>query len=427
MPDLKSKEVEARRLKTKTVYNFIDPEAGINVKSKEVFLRSKKVVHYPFNTRTGNSKYDSIKKITYEDMPDTLPAGFIKAPTRGYGFTRELSPILYKLQYEFPKLQHIIVSGTQDTHMKNKREIVLSQKHLKKIRPRISVTQSRHRNEIVLTANNELSMILPDHFISEKAKHTKGQLAEFISNRFILPSTLATEDINAITGLISNLPGDHPFVQKREILTTKASVDKLLIEDLIREYEKFLNQKTKSKRLEAKWQNFFSDNILYFNFGYVRRFEKEIVQGDKKLNIPDFILLNTFYYLDFFEIKTHLTQLLAYDKGRNNFYWTTDASKSIIQVENYIDALIKEEDTVIKNIRDEYGVAVDAVRPYAYIIASSKDNIAGKNTRNYTGKVGKKLWNDFRRLNNSLKSVDFILYDELLNIFKNLRDRLSLE
>lgn len=382
MPDLKRKEVEARRLKTKIVYNFIDPEAGVNVKSKEVFIRSKKVVHYPFNTRTGNSKYDSIKKITYEDMPDTLPAGFIKAPTRGYGFTRELSPILYKLQDEFPKLQHIIVSGTQDTHMKNKREIVLSQKHLKKIRPRISVTQTRHRDEISLIANNELSMILPDHFSSEKAKHTKGQLAEFISNRFILPSALSTEDINAITDVISNLPGDHPFVQKREILTTKASVDKLLIEDLIREYEKLLNQKTRSKRLEAKWQDFFSDNILYFNFGYVRRFEKEAVQGDKKLNIPDFILLNTFYYLDFFEIKTHLTQLLSYDKGRNNFYWTTDASKSITQVENYIDALIKEEDTVIKNIRDEYGVAVDAVRPYAYIIASSKDNIAGKNTRN---------------------------------------------
>ena len=138
-------------------------------------------------------------------------------------------------------------------------------------------------------------------------------------------------------------------------------------------------------------------------------------------------MLNTFYYLDFFEIKTHLTQLLSYDKGRNNFYWTTEASKSIAQVENYIDALIKEEDTVIKNIRDEYELAVDAVRPYAYIIASSKDNIAGKNTRKYTGKVGKKLWNDFRRLNNSLKSIDFILYDELLNIFMNLRDRLSPE
>lgn len=425
MNEKKPEEREVKRLKTKVIYHYVDLESGIEVKSKEVFLKSRKIVHFPFNTKNGRQKYESIQKITYENMPDSLPAGFLKAPSRGYGFTRELSPLLYKLQDELPKLKHIIVSGSRTTQLKNQKEVVLSYEDLKTIRPHLASTQNRHRTEISVAANNELARILPSQFKAEKSKYSKGQLAEFISSRHIRPTLLAEEDISAVSLLISGLSDDHPFIRKGKILITKESVDRLLIDDLIRDYEKLLKQKTETRHLEDKWQKFFSKNILYFNFGYVMRFEKESVQGDKKLNIPDFILLNTFGYLDFFEIKTHLTQLVTFDKGRKNFYWTSDAAKAVTQVENYIDSLTKEEDTVIKNIRDEYGVVVDAVRPYAYIIASSRKNIGGEKTSIYQGKMQKKLWNDFRRLNNSLKNIDFILYDELLDSFRNLRDRLS--
>ncbi len=138
-------------------------------------------------------------------------------------------------------------------------------------------------------------------------------------------------------------------------------------------------------------------------------------------------MLNTYGYLDVLEIKTHLTQLLSYDRGRKNFYWTSEAAKAITQAENYIDSIIKEEDTIIKNIRDEYGINnIDAVRPTVYIIASSSSRIAGEGTdKKYTGRSIKKLWNDFRRLNNSLKNVEFVLYDEVLDVFKNTLNRLS--
>lgn len=210
-------------------------------------------------------------------------------------------------------------------------------------------------------------------------------------------------------------------------LNTKQTFDKIFIEDLISKFQNLLSRTTNTKSLEDAWQEFFRDHILYFNFGYVERFEKERIQGDKALNIPDFIMLNTYGYLDVFEIKTHLTQLLSYDTGRNNFYWTAEARKAISQAENYIDSLIKEEDTVIKNIRDEYDIHhVDAVRPVVYIIASSRNVIAGSETnRKYKGKKRKKLWNDFRRSNNSLKNINFVLYDELLDVFMNTLKRLS--
>lgn len=36
-----------------------------------------------------------------------------------------------------------------------------------------------------------------------------------------------------------------------------------------------------------------------------------------------------------------------------------------------------------------------------------------------------KLKNDFRRLNNSLKNIEFVLYDELLQVFQNIIKRIS--
>ena len=196
-------------------------------------------------------------------------------------------------------------------------------------------------------------------------------------------------------------------------------------------YNKLLSLKSDRKNkddkgLEDRWQDFFSDNILFFDFGYVERFEKERISGDKTLNIPDFILLNTFGYLDVFEIKTHLTQLLSYDKGRKNFFWASEAAKAISQAENYIDSLVSQEDTVIKNIRDEYDIHnVDAIRPQVYVIAGTREAIAGEKTGEYKGKVKKKLWNDFRRLNHSLKNIEFVLYDELLEVFENMLNRLA--
>ncbi len=116
-----------------------------------------------------------------------------------------------------------------------------------------------------------------------------------------------------------------------------------------------------------------------------------------------------------------------YDKGRKNFHWTSEATKSISQDGNYIDLITIKEDTIIKNIRDEYDIHnVDAVRPKAFVIASSDSQIAGPETATkYTGKIGKKLRNDFRRLNAALKNIEFVLYDELLAVFKNTLARLG--
>ena len=416
-----------RTLKTKVTYKWVNPQLGLEVPSRDVWKNGTKVIHFPFNPRSGAPKYRQIQEIVYEDLPGNLPSGYLKAPRTGYGFTRELSPILFALQDTFPDATRIVVSGSRASQVTNRREVVLANADLQVVRPKIAALQAGQRAELETAANNELARVLPTHFTAETTKYTSGQLGNFVTSKAIRPSLLSEADLEALSTLISRLPAGHKFIKSEGLLSTKASVDRLLIEDLIASYEKLMERKTGGRDLEAKWQAFFSKNILYFNFGYVQRFEKELIQGDKKLTIPDFLLLNTFGYLDVFEIKTHLTQLLSYDTGRKNFHWHSEASKAIAQAENYYDSLVREEDRVIKNIRDEYGIAVDAVRPNLFVIASSTERIAGPNTTKLRGKTQKKLWNDFRRLNASLRNVQFILYDELLDLLNNLIQRLASE
>ena len=422
-------EITERNLKTKVVYRYVDTQRGISLKSREVYKTEHKEVHFPFNPRNGRQKYKTILTITYDGITSSLPSGFLKTATTGYGFTRELAPILYELQKEIPTIAHVVISTTESSKLINKKTIIFALPDLQKARSYLSVVQKRHKDELSLATNNILAELIPSKFKERKITHHPGELYEFIKQHSLRPSELSDDDLGAAASLLASLPSSHPFVLAQSALAMKASFDRALIEELIRKYNKLLALKRDTKGLENRWQEFFSRNLLYFNFGYVQKFEKELIVGDKTLNFPDFTMLNSLGYLDVFEIKTHLTQLLSFDNGRKNFFWTSESAKAISQVENYIDSLIKREDEVIKNIRDEYNIhSVDAVRPLAYIIASSRECIAGENTNTkYKGKLFKKLWNDFRRLNNSLHNVRFILYDELLETFESMLTRLGAE
>jgi hypothetical protein len=420
------KEVIIKDLTNKTIYEYVNVD-GVKMLSREVYKNRPVEIHFPFRARDGKQKYKTIKAITYEKLPKTLPAGFLKAPRTGYGFSKELAPILYEVQKQFPKVDHVVVTSIKKSEFKNGKVITFSLSDLQTARPQIGSLLERQKNEVQSVAQNVLAKLFSTHFKSQKKEIKKGELNLFLSQNKIKATALSQADIESLAQILSDLPASHSFVKTRKILATKESIDKVYFEDIIEKFEKLLSASVDSKRLEDKWQQFFSANILYFNFGYVERFEKTKIQGDKKLNIPDFILQNTYSYLDIFEMKTHLTQLLSFDTGRKNFYWTGEASKAISQAENYVDSVTKEEDRIIKNIRDEYDIHnIDAVRPNVYIIASSRNAIAGKSTvTKYQGAAKRKLWNDFRRLNSSLKNIHFMLFDELLEVFKNTLKRIA--
>lgn len=420
------KEIVVKDLPTKTIYSYQNAD-GLTIPSKEVFKKRGLEVHFPFKPRNGKQKYTHIKSILYEELPKVLPSGFLKAPRTGYGFSKELAPLLYEIQKQFPKVNSVVVSTKRASEFKSGNTLVFNIDDLNKARPQIAALLDKQKSEVQSASQKFLNQFFGAKFKASTREIKKGELSLFLSQNRVKATSLSQADIENLAQILSELPSTHAFVKTRKILVTKESIDKVYFEDIIARFEKLLSSKVDSKNLEQRWQAFFKENILYFNFGYVERFEKERIEGDKKINVPDFILQNTYRYLDIFEIKTHITQLLSFDSGRKNFYWTPEASKALSQAENYIDSMIKEEDTIIKNIRDEYDIHnIDAVRPSVYVIASSKKFIAGKLTETkYHGKLKKKLWNDYRRLNNSLKNIHFLLFDELLDVFRNTLKRIE--
>ena len=74
------KETEDRR-----IYHYVDEERGIDILSKEIFIKEKKIVHYPFLRLEGRQKYKKVRKITYIGFDDEkkLPRGFYKSWKKG--------------------------------------------------------------------------------------------------------------------------------------------------------------------------------------------------------------------------------------------------------------------------------------------------------------------------------------------------------
>lgn len=166
-------------------------------------------------------------------------------------------------------------------------------------------------------------------------------------------------------------------------------------------------------QLEGVWQRYFEKYLLYLIFTYKKIFPKVLlkdIDGEKKY--PDFIGINHYNGVDVIEIKTHLKRALVWDSSHKNFYFSPELSKSIVQTKNYLDAIVQKrfehpEDqvNVTSFVEDE-----NLYHPRGIIIISSKEKL--------TTKVGEpeKLKRDFTKLRNSLKDIEILTFDEVLNI-----------
>ena len=203
-----------------------------------------------------------------------------------------------------------------------------------------------------------------------------------------------------IPDYLSNIPGTLRAKKKLQVVFDSLDAGKkVYFEKIIKEFKKKLKGRSQN---EAIWQKFLSDYILILRNSYGEVLEKESVSLEGKF--PDFMLIDPYSYLDIYEIKKPTTNLLKHDRSRNNYYWDTEISKAISQVENYIHQVQRHSDSLINDIRRNKGIEVNIVRPRGYIIAGLRKQL--KNS---------KMLDDLRILNESLKNIDIIFYDDLLN------------
>lgn len=158
---------------------------------------------------------------------------------------------------------------------------------------------------------------------------------------------------------------------------------------------------------ESWWQTYVKANILLMQQGYIKAIEKmNVAIGDMKF--PDFLLVTHDNYLDVLEIKKPNTPILKADESRGNYYFDTEMSKAIIQTENYLNYIGKQQDALRTYLKDHHDIEIRAVRPRGIILAGDSRSL----------RLSKEQ-DDFRLWSQGIKNVIFLTYDELLTRLQN--------
>ena len=183
----------------------------------------------------------------------------------------------------------------------------------------------------------------------------------------------------------------------------------LSLEEIIGRYKKLLEEDPH----ERQWQEFFDEFITLFDSRYQQKIDsKNISVGSTRY--PDLILLDVYGFIDLYELKKCGTKLLVEDGSHNNYYWSAEISKTIAQVSVYLQEMRKNASNFADTILSETGVRVQVINPKAFIVAGTSQQLDTDKKRN-----------QFKVLRESLKDVNFILYDELLSHLENLLSKLN--
>lgn len=184
----------------------------------------------------------------------------------------------------------------------------------------------------------------------------------------------------------------------------------IALNEIINNYEKLLNDNPK----ESIWQDFFNNYITLFDNRYLHKLDyKNIAVGITKY--PDLVLVDIYGYIDFYELKKSDMRLLQYDDNHNTFFWSKELSMTIAQASDYLQKARENSIAYSKTIKEvtsnelSNGIEVNIINPRAIIVAGRTSELNSTMKRN-----------QFKNLRESLKDIEFVLYDELLDRLKNL-------
>lgn len=273
----------------------------------------------------------------------------------------------------------------------------------------IQIDTERRINKRKAT-NHFLALLFPKYFEMEEDSINRKK------NQFI-----SGLDINIISKLSKNellqlqdfvfymLDNKYIDVSKKIGLISayKRNVDTLVVDEAIRRFE----ENIKKNASESDWGKYIQQYLFLLETKYVKVIP-ELNLSTCTWRKVDFAYIDYQGYLDLFEIKKPTTPLLCRNTDRGNYYWHADAVKAIAQAEKYLFASERKASILSEDIKRESNEDITVVKPKAYLIIGSSEQLINDNMRD-----------DFRILRGSLKNIEIILYDELFERFQNLKNR----
>lgn len=322
------------------------------------------------------------------------------------------------------------------------KSLTISPDKLKLILNQISKAATKagkYKNSVMNYLLNELTESYSSKKIRDTTSITEGEF-NFLVHRLNLKTKanqkdflkfLNNDDISSLQDLtiqlIKNNVFSNDFLFKlnnffkkenlKDVIKKGEDILSLGVTDLTTEKAKEIVATITDKeilKLEGLWQEYFEKYLLFLIFSYKAVYPKvqlKNIDGDEKY--PDFIGVNHYNGLDIIEIKTHLKHAITYDKSHDNYSFSGELSKAIIQTTNYMDQIVlgnfskqSEKSKITKFSHKE-----NLYRPRGIIIISSYKHLANKidaSNRN-------KAFRDFTKLRNSLHNIEILTFDEILN------------
>lgn len=348
---------------------------------------------------------NSVKEVIFEGFED-LPS---IVSSFGYGFEdRSISNFFrYKLEDGIKK---IIISNSSESK-KRKNSLVINVNELEDLVRDIGQEQR---------ACNDTKNILIKNFLSERFPELSFDYKETNNNKKLILRNLNDKLLEQLTADEVEQLGrfyveaarkySRPDVVRRMLMDLQKNTQLITLGEVVKQYEKLL----KDNPAESKWQEFFDQYITLFDNRYMQKLDyKNIATGLTKY--PDLVLVDIYGYVDFYELKKSSTPILQFDKSHKTFYWSKDIAMAIAQAADYLQKAKENSMTYAKTIKEETatedqdGLNVNIINPRAIIVAGTTKQL---NTE--------KKHNHFKNLRESLKDIEFVLYDELLERLKNL-------
>lgn len=286
-------------------------------------------------------------------------------------------------------------------------------------------------------------------FLNQKTKRTtsivKGDF-DFLIHRYNLTTKLEkpdfikyldSNDLNSLELLFDGMVRKKVFSDEYLRKLDEYFIKEKLV-DIVKKGKQILSLKSESVKsedaksliaeifgekigqMETVWQKYFEKNLLYLFFSYKKIVPKVQLRDLDNLdkNYPDFVGVNHYDGIDIIEIKTHLKNVLVWDKSHKNFAFSSEMSKAIIQTINYMDAISDDKIKKTKEKKDllnYLNIDENLFRPKGIIIISSKEKIC-KSQNRLTADQKTRLNKDFTKLRNSIHNIQIFTFDEILSI-----------
>lgn len=416
----RKEEVTRKNMKTKVIYHFVDREKDIDQKSREVFKTKDEEIHFPIGF-DGGPRYKNVERFVYRGFKGKLPIGVGKSAVRGLGFTKVLRPLMDYLE-EHHSLSEVVILKEGRPKLERSR-LILTEQTLVRLYPVFKNQLDVQKEAREQLATEQLHTLFPTKVKAPAKKYVRNSVYSALSTWSQSTDDFSDRDKTAIRELFEKLTLTEGFLDLPALLTTRQSIEKKYIEEVVAEFEKLMQQTTETRTLEKRWQSLLGDHSWIFSYIFslpVMLKQDEAYVGGKTLSnqngkVTDFLVMNELTEnVAFLEIKTHKTKLLgakrAY-RGNDVFSVSHDLTGAVAQVLNQ---------------RDEFQ------KHYATHRMNSDGTFETLNSRcvvlmGMVKALGKKEVKSFELFRSNSKDVEIITFDELLARIRSLMQLITQE